>query len=1085
MTDFTQQEISRALNACATEPIHLISKIQPHGALLVLGADSQHLVLQASDNLDQFFDLAIPDIYGKPLISLLGKAATLQIVELLFIAKEAKTATGKIRVMHKHRLVDLQAHVYFADEMFVLELERDEVQLNSAQLAELLLQMQQTLLQAKPASEISNYFDEIATLVRALTGYDSVMVYRFDNNWDGEVICQSRSETAPSYLGLHFPASDIPAQARRLYTSSLVRIVADVDATPVEISPTLNPLTRHALDLTYSALRSLSPIHIQYLKNMGVQASMTISLLQNGRLWGLIACHHFAPKRVSISLREEAIFISRMASAQLSSIEAIEQRKQFNKTIHIVGELLKYITTDAEEAILQLLFPKLLALMDATGMLMIVEGKCYLHGSVPETEDVDALVAWLSKQPVTDVFNCDYLSKQFPPAALYAHIAAGLIATPLSKEMRNCIIWLRKEKSRLVHWAGSIDKGIMHDASGEVRLTPRTSFDTWSEVWRGRSAPWTHVEIGIAGMLALTLPEGLSHKVRLEQAQESQRRADSESRIAATTFDAQEGLMVTDANGFILRVNRPFTLITGYVLDEVKGKNPNILKSGRQDDAFYRLMWEQLLSAGVWEGEIWNKRKNGEIYPEHLTITAVKDQDGVVTNYVGTLRDISTLKQHEDKIAKITYQDELTQLPNRRLLAERMPQALARAKRLDESVCIACLDLDGFKFVNDSVGREAGNGILIEAAKRLLKCVQAEDTVARLGGDEFVLVMNGVGDRPACEQTLSRILHDLTIPFDLGDDKLAYISASIGYTLYPEDDVDADTLLRHADQSMYSAKQAGKNRFIKFDAKAETRNKANWDALARIQKALEHREFRLFIQPKISLATGKVVGAEALIRWIHPIRGIVSPAEFLPLIENQDIAISVGDWVISEGLRLLGEWKNIGLDIPLSVNVSPRQLRESDFAERLAGILKIYPEVDPQRLEIEIVESAALDDINKVSQLISECQALGVGFSLDDFGTGYSSLTYLKRLRVETLKIDQSFVRDMLTDESAQAIVRGVLGLAEAFRSHAVAEGVETWEHAARLKSLGCPTAQGYAIARPMPAEELPAWVKNFQIPNL
>jgi EAL domain-containing protein (putative c-di-GMP-specific phosphodiesterase class I) len=375
--------------------------------------------------------------------------------------------------------------------------------------------------------------------------------------------------------------------------------------------------------------------------------------------------------------------------------------------------------------------------------------------------------------------------------------------------------------------------------------------------------------------------------------------------------------------------------------------------------------------------------------------------------------------------------------------------------------------------------------MLVEAGIRMKQSVRPNDTISRLGGDEFVLLLCGIASRSDCENTLSRVLEELTLPFDLGNGNIGRISGSIGYTLYPEDDADPDTLLRHADHAMYSSKQAGKNRFQKFDLSTNSRSRANWDALERFKKALAKNEFQLYIQPKISLNTGKIVGAEALIRWIHPNRGVIPPNQFMPLIENQDISLEVGEWVIREGMTLLHRWSQLGLDFPLSVNVSARQLREKDFADRLREIMKDFPHVRPQNLEIEIVESAALDDIGMVSKLIESCRALGVRFSLDDFGTGYSSLTYLKRLSVDVLKIDQSFVRDMLVDDGALSIVSGVIGLARAFRLHTVAEGVESWRHAAKLKALGCYIAQGYAIAYPMPAVEVPQWIEKFNMPNI
>ncbi len=565
-------------------------------------------------------------------------------------------------------------------------------------------------------------------------------------------------------------------------------------------------------------------------------------------------------------------------------------------------------------------------------------------------------------------------------------------------------------------------------------------------------------------------------------------RKQSEARLqlSASVFThAREGILITDAQANIIDVNESFTRITGYNREEALGHNPRMLNSGRQGQEFYAAMWKSLLEEGHWTGEVWNRRKDGEVYAEILTTSAVRDASGETQHYVALFTDITPLKHHQDEIEHIAFHDALTQLPNRALLADRIQQALARASRIGEFTAVVCLDLDGFKVVNDTMGHDAGDILLVETAHRLAGCVRTGDTVARLGGDEFVLLLCGLASREDCDITLKRVLAELVIPFNLREGRQGRISGSIGYTLYPDDDADADTLLRHADHAMYAAKQAGKNRFHLFDIKQDNRTKANWGALARIEKALTQGEFRLYIQPKVDLRTGSIVGAEALIRWLHPIRGLVQPAEFLPLIEDNELALGVGEWVIREGLRLLAEWDAQGLEFPLSVNISARQLREKDFFHRLSAILKDFPQVPPQRLELEIVESAALDDMHKVSILITECQLLGVMFSLDDFGTGYSSLTYLKRLSVDTLKIDQTFVRDMLEDESALAIVHGIIGLAQAFKKHTVAEGVETWQLATRLKALGCEIAQGYAIARPMPAEEFHDWVRQFKMPEL
>lgn len=567
---------------------------------------------------------------------------------------------------------------------------------------------------------------------------------------------------------------------------------------------------------------------------------------------------------------------------------------------------------------------------------------------------------------------------------------------------------------------------------------------------------------------------------------EEDRQEGEASRQAMTRMfeTSSEGIMISDTNGIILDVNDAFLVMSGYARDEIIGQTPRILRSDRHDESFHRNLWETLAREGQWRGEIWNRRKDGELYAGLLSISRIVSGNGKTVRYISLFTDITPLKIQQQQVEHIAYHDTLTGLPNRMLLSDRMEQALARARRSHESVAIVCLDLDGFKAVNDTLGHEAGDTLLIEVARRLSDCVRADDTVARLGGDEFVVLLYSVASLEACETTLYRILEELALPVTLSGHS-ASISGSIGYTMFPNDDADADTLLRHADQAMYVAKQAGKNRFHRFDLNQDTRTKANWSALSRIEKALNKGEFRLYIQPKVELQTGKVTGAEALIRWLHPVRGLIPPAEFLPLIEDRDISVAVGEWVIEEGLRLLQSWHAENLNIRLSVNVSARQLREPRFTARLDAALKQFPDLPLRSLEIEIVESAALNDMTKVSDLIGQCQNLGVDFALDDFGTGYSSLTYLRRLAVNTLKIDQTFVRDMLVDGNDFAIVRGVIGLAQAFGSHTVAEGVETWAHATILHGLGCDTIQGYILSKPMPHEEFPQWVQNFRMPDI
>ena len=557
--------------------------------------------------------------------------------------------------------------------------------------------------------------------------------------------------------------------------------------------------------------------------------------------------------------------------------------------------------------------------------------------------------------------------------------------------------------------------------------------------------------------------------------------AEEKLHLAASVFShASEGIMITAADGMIIEVNDAFTRITGYGRNEVLGHNPRLLKSGRHDDVFYAALWKALAEKGHWSGDVWNRRKNGDVYAEMLNITALRDAAGVIRQYVALFSDITLQKEHERELEHIAHYDALTTLPNRVLLADRLNQAMLQAPRRGQRLAVAYLDLDGFKRVNDAYGHASGDQLLIALANRMNQTLREGDTIARMGGDEFVAVLLDLPDADTCLPMLDRLLASVAQPISVGE-VVHQVSASLGVTFYPQaEEVDADQLLRQADQAMYQAKLAGKNRFHVFDTDRDRSVRGHHESLERIRRALYDRELVLHYQPKVNMRTGTVVGAEALIRWQHPEQGLLAPAAFLPVIEDHPLAIEVGEWVVHGALAQMRIWQDAGLDVPVSVNVGARQLQQPDFVDRLRAILATHPRVSPEKLMMEVVETSALEDLTRISRIIEECQAIGVCFSLDDFGTGYSSLTYLKRLPVQTLKIDQSFVRDMLDDPDDLAILEGVIGLAAAFDREVIAEGVETVDHGRILLRLGCELAQGYGIARPMPASDFTGWAASW-----
>lgn len=559
------------------------------------------------------------------------------------------------------------------------------------------------------------------------------------------------------------------------------------------------------------------------------------------------------------------------------------------------------------------------------------------------------------------------------------------------------------------------------------------------------------------------------------------KQAEVKLQLAANVFThAREGIMITDAAGTIIEVNATFTQISGYSRDEALGRKPQFLQSGRHEPAFYADMWKSLLENDYWCGEIWNRRKNGEVYAEMLTISAVRDKAGETLNYVGLFTDITPMKEHQQRLEHIAHYDALTNLANRVLLSDRLRQAMNHSQRRNQSLAVVYLDLDGFKTVNDTHGHEVGDELLIAVAQRMKDALREGDTLARIGGDEFVAVLVDLEQITDCEPILARLLSATAEPITVNNIVLQ-VSASIGVTLYPQDGADAEQLMRHADQAMYIAKQAGKNRYHLFDVDHDMAVQSQRESLERIQRALDRGEFVLYYQPKVNMKTGVVIGAEALIRWQHRERGLLLPSDFLPIIENHPIGAELEKWLLDTALGQISKWRDAGLDMPVSVNIGACQLQQQNFVSNLSALLAKHPDVKPCWLELEVLETCALEDMVAVSANMQACRDMGIHFALDDFGTGYSSLTYLKRLPVDMLKIHQSFVRDMLDDPDDLAIVNGVIGLATAFHRQVIAEGVETIAQGVQLLSLGCELAQGYAIARPMPAAEMQNWVASWR----
>jgi diguanylate cyclase (GGDEF)-like protein/PAS domain S-box-containing protein len=551
-----------------------------------------------------------------------------------------------------------------------------------------------------------------------------------------------------------------------------------------------------------------------------------------------------------------------------------------------------------------------------------------------------------------------------------------------------------------------------------------------------------------------------------------QRKAEEELRLAAKVFESSgEAIMITDAAGGIISVNRAFSLVTGYPAAEVTGRNASLLASGRHSREFFGGMWRSVLETGYWSGEIWNKRRNGEIFPEWLSLSSVRDAQGRVTHLVGIFSDISERKAAEARIAFLAHHDALTGLPNRLLLKDRMEQAIVHCERSGNKVALLFVDLDRFKAVNDTFGHPVGDALLRDTAQRLLACVRDSDTISRHGGDEFLVVLTDLQSSEVPAQIAGKIMAALGQPFHIETHEAA-ISASVGIAVYPEDGSDFGELLKKADIAMYHAKEAGRNAFRFYTERMNADAQERLDLHSRLRRALERNEFVLYYQPVFDLRSGRIVGGEALVRWQSPELGLVAPGLFIPAMEHSGLIVPLGEWVLREACAELAQWHAQGCpQLSMAVNISAIQFRRGDVEETVRRALEASG-APPSSLELELTESILIDGADQVLASIRTLQALGVRLAIDDFGTGYSSLAYLKRFAVDKLKIDQSFVRDIVTDQDDAAIVRAVIQMARSLNLHVLAEGVETEAVAAELRTMNCDLVQGYHFGRPIPAAE-------------
>ncbi len=539
---------------------------------------------------------------------------------------------------------------------------------------------------------------------------------------------------------------------------------------------------------------------------------------------------------------------------------------------------------------------------------------------------------------------------------------------------------------------------------------------------------------------------------------------------------ANEAIIITDADNLVVDANPAFCELTGLSLSEVRGRSPEAFSILPLDDSrTTRLLREELQLRDRSKSQISYRSHDGQFYPGMMSINRVRDEQGRIDHHVIVLADLSAIPSHARHLNREVYFDALTGLPNLQLLTQLIQESIQHAESRQLPLAICSLDIDHFHAINARLGPQVGDALLSAFAQRISHLLFGDDVLARIGGDEFVLLLHHGVEDSFFEKLLASIRQPLIV-----EGQAIYLTASLGVTSYPSDHAQGDVLLRHANQAMYRAKQRGRDTYHLFDPTHDLLLQVRHEQRQRFMDALKHGELRLFYQPQVDMRSGQVVGVEALIRWQHPERGLLSPGQFLSTIDATPLEVDLGEWVLEHALQQLTQWQNDGIEMPINVNISPTHLLASNFSQRLAELLARYPTVSPSLLKLEVLESAAMHDVKAALKNMASCQALGVSFAIDDFGTGFSSLTHLRQLPVNLIKIDQSFVRDMLSDQDDMAIVESVIYMANRFKRPMLAEGVETLEHAKALMALGCELAQGYGIARPMPPEAVSEWLTHW-----
>ena len=1084
------------LSNCAREPIHIPGLIQPHGLMLVLDPSSL-AIRQASENSG----------------TLVGTEQCAQIQMMLrgdrlIRANPLKLSLPASLPASRREGRAFNVLIHSVDSELVFEAEPiDDGDVDNFRAFYYEVRHATARLQATFSEE--TLCQAAADEVRKIIGYDRVMVYRFDAEWNGMVVAESRDDRiSSSYLGLHFPASDIPAQARRLYTFNRLRCIPDVGYTPVGLVTDPKTLRDRPLDMSHCVLRSVSPLHLEYLRNMDVAATMTVSLIKDGALWGLIACHHNRPRQVCPERRLTCSFLGEIIEAQLNIREEGAERAYRIQTSAIQVRFLDLLSRGSSLADLAKDPASLLDFVDAQGAAVVQGMKCTFVGETPGEAETMGLVDYMTRSLESGVYATDSISEGHPAAQSYRQVASGMLGVEISRERGDYLLWFRPEQVRVVRWAGNPDKPV-NLVNGSARLHPRKSFELWKKAVTLHSHRWLPCELAAAIELREMLrsviagDEELAARVRRQEAVTELGQRALESADIATLFrDAVELISRTLGVGICRLFQKLPESDSPVIRAEVSPPDvaERSLPCSSPDDPLALFALSAARPVVVDDMRLEDRFDGRALYDLLGAVSGIAvpigDAEtvyGVITAYayrargfdsesVHFLRQIANLigaavkrKRIEEELAHQSLHDSLTGLPNRVFLLERLSRTI---QNLQASPALLLLDLDRFKDVNDTFGHHFGDLLLQRVAGRLRGRLRSIDTLARLGGDEFAILLPRTSEKDAVGTALG-ILEEFRNPFLL-EDRSCEVGASIGIAIAPRHGKDPNTLMRRADVAMYKAKRSGGG-FAIYSADQDEYNPARLELMSDLRTAIESCELVLYYQPKLNLKTRQPEGVEALSRWPHPRHGMIPPDRFIPMAEDAGLMGTLGRWVLDEAIGQNRQWREMGLNLGIAINASPRMLHDRKLYEAIRD-RSGAAQSSLSWLTLELTESTLMQDPKGSIEVLSRLRDdFGLKISIDDFGVGYSSLSYIRRLPVDEIKIDREFVKDMVTCSEDAAIVKTIIDLGHNLGLSVVAEGVEDKETLEFLASLGCDQAQGYFIRRPAPAQDLTLWALHDQ----